>query len=106
MKKHQDLLAVLRSNQMRITPVRSCLLQYILDNKSRHISVQEIQEFLEKNLKGVDRSSVYRNLEVLQGLDIIQELNLPYVGKRYQYILDRKIHHFYICKTCGKANRG
>jgi len=106
MKKHKDLLAVLRSHKMRITPARRFLLQFILDNKSRQISVQEIQHFLDKNLEGIDRSSVYRNLDALQKLDIIQELNLPNVGKRYQYILDRKVHHFYLCKTCGKANRG
>ncbi len=106
MKKHKDLLEVLRSNKMRITPARRFLLQFILDNKTRQISMQEVQEFLDKQLKGVDRSSVYRNLETLQKLDIIQELNLPNVGKRYQYILDRKVHHFYICKACGKANRG
>jgi Fur family ferric uptake transcriptional regulator len=106
MKKHKDLLAVLRSNKMRITPARRLLLQFILDNKARQISMQEVQEFLDKNLEGVDRSSIYRNMDALQKLDIIQELNLPNIGKRYQYVLDRKVHHFYICKACGKANRG
>src|SRR4051812_42695874 len=106
MKKHKDLLAVLRSNKMRITPARRLLLQFILDNKGRQISMQEVQEFLDKQLEGVDRSSIYRNMDALQKLDIIQELNLPNIGKRYQYVLDRKVHHFYICKACGKANRG
>jgi len=106
MKKHKDLLAVLRSNNMRITPARRALLQFILDNKFRQISVQDIQDFLDKQIMGVDRSSLYRNLETLQRLDIIQELHLPNVGKRYQYVLDRKVHHFYICKGCGKASRG
>lgn len=106
MKKHKDLLAVLRSNKMRITPARRLLLQFILDNKTRQISMQEVQEFLDKQLEGVDRSSIYRNIDALQKLDIIQELNLPNIGKRYQYVFDRKVHHFYICKACGKANRG
>lgn len=106
MKKHKDLLEVLRSNKMRITPARRILLQFILDNKSHQLSMEEFQEFLEGQLVGVDRSSVYRNIDVFQKLGIIQELNLPTVGKRYQYILDRKVHHFYICKSCGKANRG
>src|SRR3954467_3582883 len=106
MKKHKDLLEVLRSNKMRITPARRLLLQFILDNKSRQLSMEEFQDFLEKQLVGVDRSSVYRNIDVFQKLDIIQELSLPTIGKRYQYVLDRKVHHFYICKACGKANRG
>lgn len=106
MKRHKDLLEVLRSNKMRITPARRLLLQYILDNKSRQISIQEIQDFVDQKMMGVDRSSIYRNLDAFQKLDILQELNLPGVGKRYQYVLDRKVHHFYICKVCGKANRG
>jgi Fur family transcriptional regulator, ferric uptake regulator len=106
MKKHKDLLEVLRSNKMRITPARRFLLQFILDNKARQISIQEVQEFLDQQLKGVDRSSIYRIMDAFQRLDIIQELNLPNIGKCYQYVLDRKVHHFYICKACGKANRG
>lgn len=106
MKKHRDLLAVLRSNDMRITPARRVLLQYILDNKNRHLSILEIQDFLDKNLTGVDRSSVYRNLATFQELGIIQELNLPKIGKRFQYVLDKKVQHFYICKACGKSHRG
>jgi Fur family ferric uptake transcriptional regulator len=106
MKKHKDLLEVLRSNKMRITPARRLLLQFILDNKSRQVSMEEFQEFLGRQLEGVDRSSIYRNVDVFQKLGIIQELILPTIGKRYQYVLDRKVHHFYICKSCGKANRG
>jgi Fur family transcriptional regulator, ferric uptake regulator len=106
MKKHQDLIAVLKSNKMRVTPARRILLQYILDNKSRQLSLKDVQEFLDDKLQGVDRSSIYRNLEIFKKLDIIQELNLPSVGKRFQFVFDRKVHHFYICKSCGKLNRG
>lgn len=106
MKKHQDLIAVLKSNKMRVTPARRILLQYILDNKSRQLSLKDVQEFLDGRLQGVDRSSIYRNLEIFKKLDIIQELNLPSVGKRFQFVFDRKVHHFYICKSCGKLNRG
>jgi Fe2+ or Zn2+ uptake regulation protein len=106
MKKHKDLLAVLKSNKMRITQARRLLLQFILDNKARQIAPKEIQDFVDAEMKGTDRSSVWRNLELFKKLDIIQELNLPSVGKRFQYVLDKKVHHFYICKSCGKASRG
>jgi len=106
MKNHKDLLAILRTNKMRITPARRVILQFILDNYKRQISFQEIQGFLDKTLKGIDKSSIYRNLEAFQDLNIIQELTLPKLGKRFQYILDRKVHHFYICKACGKSQRG
>lgn len=106
MKKHKDLLAVLKSNDMRITPARRLLLQFILDNRARQVSLKDIHDYIDEQMPGVDRSSIYRNLETFQKLDIIQELNLPGVGKRYQYVLDKKVHHYFICKACGKANRG
>ncbi len=106
MKKHKDLLAVLRSNEMRITPARKLMLQYVLDNSTKQISLKEIHVFMEKHMPGVDRSSIYRNLEAFKRLDLIQELNLPSVGKRFQYIFDRRVHDYFICKSCGKLNRG
>ncbi|PIR22884.1 MAG: hypothetical protein COV44_05745 [Deltaproteobacteria bacterium CG11_big_fil_rev_8_21_14_0_20_45_16] len=106
MKKHIDLISVLKSKKMRITPARRALLQFILDNHKRHISLEEIQAFMDTKLSGIDRSSIYRNLEAFKRLDIIQELNPPGVGKRFQYVFDRKIHHYFICKSCSKLTRG
>ena len=106
MKKHRDLLEVLRANSMRITAGRRELLQLILDNQSRRVSLREIYARLDEKIGRVDRSSVYRNLIAFERLGIIQALKLPKQGKLYQYVLDRKIHHFYICKACGNARRG
>ena len=106
MKNHKDLLQVLRSNNMRVTPLRRTLLQFILDNHHKQISLQQMQNHLHKKGLITDRSSLYRNIENLKNLEVIQELNLPKLGKRFQYILDKKVRHFYICKVCGKSNRG
>jgi len=106
MKKHRDFISVLKTNNMRITPARRALIQYILDNQNTQIPLKEIQDFIEDRVVGVNRSSIYRNLEVLKNLDFIQELKLPQKGKCFQYIFDRNVHHFYICKACGKTNKG
>lgn len=91
---------------MRITAGRRLLLQFILDNSARRITLAEIHAYLEGQRSGMDRASVYRNLQALKRLEIIQELKLPRIGKCFQYVLDRKVHHFYICKVCGKAKSG
>jgi Fur family ferric uptake transcriptional regulator len=102
MRKHRDLLEVLRANGMRITAGRRGLLQFILDNRSRRIRLREIHD----ELSDVDRTSIYRNLLAFERLGIVQGIKLPQRDKSYQYVLDRKIHHFYICKACGHARRG
>lgn len=106
MKKHRDLVSILKAKNLRLTPTRKALFQYILDHKSKQISLHEIYHFLEISVQGVNRSSVYRNIELLKKLDIIQEFSIPRKGKVFQYIFDKDVHHFYICKTCGKATRG
>jgi len=106
MKKHKDLVAVLRHNQQRITPARRILLQYFIDNQSRQISLPEIQTHLQDKLPGINRSSIYRNLEMLKQLSVIQELTTSGQGKRYQFIFEQQVHHFIICKACGKVVKG
>ena len=102
MRKHRDLLEVLRANGMRITAGRRALLQFILDNRTRSVRLREIHD----HVGDVDRTSIYRNLIAFERLGIVQGIKLPDRDKTYQYVLDRKIHHFYICKACGNARRG
>ena len=106
MKKNRDLVSVLKSNNMRITPPRRLLLQFILDNKSKHVTAKDMQDYLDARIPNVDRSTVYRNVEAFKRLDILQELNLPTIGRCFQYVFEKKVHHFYICKSCGHLNRG
>jgi Fur family transcriptional regulator, ferric uptake regulator len=106
MKKHRDLLSVLRANNMRITPARRTLIQFLLNNRSRRVSLKEIQDHLESRIDGVNRSSIYRNLEALKRIEALQELSFPGKGKCFQYIFDRKVHHYFICKACGRSSRG
>lgn len=105
MKRHQDLIAILRAKKIRITPLRRLLVQFVIDHRKEQPTLKDIQDYLEKHTSDANRSSVYRNLELLKKLEFIQELDFP-DGKRFQYIFDRQVHHYYICKSCGKLNRG
>ena len=106
MWKHRDLLEVLRANGMRITAGRRGLLQFILDNQARRVELREIHDHLDQQFGRVDRTTVYRNLIAFEQLGIIQGLKLSRGVKTYQYVLERKIRHFYICKACGNARQG
>jgi Fur family ferric uptake transcriptional regulator len=106
MKQHKDLLAVLRHNRQRVTPARRLLLQYFIDQPARPLSLPEIQAHLQDRLPGINRSSIYRNLEMLKSLAIIQELRVGGSGKRFQFVFEQRVHHFIICKACGKVSQG
>ncbi len=106
MKKHKDLVLYLKNRGLRMTPSKETLIQFFLDNQNRHIPFKELQDHLNKNLPDVDRTTIYRNIEKFISLGVIQELDLPTKGKVYQYVFDKKVHHYYICKSCGKTNKG
>lgn len=106
MKKHADLITYLKSKGLRMTPSKELLIQFFLDNKNRHVPIKELYDYLNKKIEDVDRTTIYRNIEKFISLGLIQELDLPKVGKVYQYVFDKKIHHYYICKSCGKMNKG
>jgi Fur family ferric uptake transcriptional regulator len=106
MRKHKDLLAVLRHNSQRVTPARQILLQFLIDNYSRSLSLPEIQAHLQDRLPGINRSSIYRNLEMLKTLSIIQELRNSHKDRRFQFTFERPVHNFIICKACGKVIKG
>jgi len=106
MKKHKDLVLYLKSKKLRMTPSKEVLIQFILDRQNRHVSLKEIQEHFATQLPEVDRTTIYRNIEKFVSLEVIQSLDIPRKGKVYQYVFDRKVHHYYICKSCGKVNKG
>jgi Fur family ferric uptake transcriptional regulator len=106
MKKRDDLLIYLKSKGLRMTPSKELLIQFFLDNQNRHISAKELQQHVVQNLPDVDRTTIYRNIEKFIAIDLIQELDLPKAGKAYQFIFDKKVHHYYICKECGDLKKG
>lgn len=106
MKKHAELITYLKSKGLRMTPSKEILIQFFLDNKSRHVPIKELYDYLSSHIEDVDRTTIYRNIEKFISLGLIQELDLPKVGKVYQYVFGKKMHHYYICKSCGKMNKG
>lgn len=72
----------------------------ILAEKRKPLTLNEI--FDECNQ--IDFASVYRIIQLLTELKIVEEVNLGERQKRYELILD-KHHHHILCKTCGKIDR-
>lgn len=105
MRRHRDLLAILRANGMRITSGRRALLQLVLDRQGRDLALGDIHAQLARMLGRVDRTSVYRNLLAFERLGILQRLRIAGRGTCYRYALERELQRYYICRACGHAVR-
>jgi len=106
LKKNKELALYLKNQGLRMTTSKEVLIQFFIDNQNRHIPFAELQDHILEVFPEVDRTTIYRNIEKFIKLGIIQELDLPKKGKVFQYVFEKKVAHYFICKTCGKTTKG
>lgn len=93
----------LRRHDSRWTLARKSILD-ILSRTSKHMSAKEIFTSLLENYPGISLSTVYRTLDLLARMGLINRLDIGDGQIRYEYRSNEKKdhHHHFICKKCGK----
>ena len=89
---------ILRNNNIKITPQRLVVLEY-LDKNCNHPTADEIYCFLKKKNPSLSKTTVYNALETLCKHRIIQSLTIS--GSELRYDLDHGLHHHFYCRNCG-----
>lgn len=87
----------LRSIGQRATPQRLVILGAL--EQGRHLSADEILSRVEGSIPGLNRSTVYRNLELLRDLGLVSETDLGNGTREYELTEER--HHHLVCRSCG-----
>jgi len=90
-----DLATQLRSRGLRVTPQREQVLAAVRD--LRHATPEQIGE----RVPGVDATTVYRTLELLEELGLVRHAHLGHGPPSYRPAEDDHIH--VVCHTCGKV---
>lgn len=85
----------------RMTLQRKTILN-ILRQTNSHPSADEIYESVRKQLPRISLGTVYRNLEVLANMGIIQKLELGGTIKRFDW--DPNKHYHIRCLCCGQVD--
>ena len=89
----------LRKNGLKLTPQRRLILDIIHD-AGDHLTADEIFNYVQARLPGVNKSTIYRTLELLEGLGYVFKSEL---GDRFIYHHAEKGHHHHlVCQICGK----
>jgi Fe2+ or Zn2+ uptake regulation protein len=84
----------------RMTQQRKTILD-ILNNAKMHPSADEIYEMVKQKLPRISLGTVYRNLEVLSKLGVIQVLELSGSLKRFDW--DPNKHYHIRCIRCDRV---
>lgn len=86
---------------LRNTPIRTALIS-ILSKSTRPVTPQELLTALAKQGLSANKTTVYRQLEVLQRYSIVHEVNFSDRTKRYELVSDSGHHHHLVCLQCQR----
>ncbi len=90
-----DLAARLRSRGLRVTPQRGQVLAAV--RSLGHATPEQICE----SVSGVDVTTVYRTLELLEELGLVRHAHLGHGAPSYRPAEDEHIH--IVCHSCGSV---
>ena len=100
-KRTANWLDCLRSSGYRLTEPRQAVID-ILANSQRALNATEIFDLALKNYTSLGLVSVYRTLEKLEELELIQKVHHP--DGCQSFIAGFTGHqHLLICQVCGQA---
>ena len=96
-REREALAGRLRAAGQRVTPQRLVILGAFTPGE--HLSADELFARVESLLPAVNRSTVYRTLELFRDLGLISETDMG-GGVRQFELLDGRHHHL-VCQSCG-----
>jgi Fur family peroxide stress response transcriptional regulator len=97
-KSDASAIEALRSKGYKATPQRIAICRIAL-NSRKHPSAQQVYDEVKKIHPTVSLATVYKTLEVLRDLDLVQELNFPKGQARFDSYMNPHIN--LICLQCG-----
>jgi Fur family ferric uptake transcriptional regulator len=94
-----DLLQELRGRGLRMTPQRRAIVAEVMRAKG-HISPIEIARKVQADMPGVNASTVYRTLSLLEDVGVLQH---SHVETGAEYHRAEESHHVHLtCRNCGR----
>jgi Fur family peroxide stress response transcriptional regulator len=98
LKSDASAIEALRSKGYKATPQRIAICRIALNSRA-HPSAQEVYAEVKKIHPTVSLATVYKTLEVIRDLDLVQEINFPKRQARFDSYMNPHIN--LICLKCG-----
>jgi len=93
-------VATLKEKGLKLTPQRMLIVNVIHDAKG-HLTAEEIIGYVQAKMPGVNKSTIYRTLELLEQAGCVYKSEL---GEEFIYHhAEEGHHHHLVCRQCGKT---
>lgn len=101
--ERRALFAELGSRGIRLTAQRRALVEVIQEAKE-HLDAGSLLELARRREPNINRATVYRTIELLKKLRLIDELDLMHLdGEKHYYEVKTKRDHVHLaCFRCGR----
>ncbi len=101
----EALRTSLNGRGQRLTPQRQRVLGlFERIGEGSHLSAEEVHQRLLRGEEKVSLATVYRTLRLLSSMQLLQELELPDGGRRFELAGDtNRDHHHLVCVRCGQT---
>jgi len=103
--KGMDLKEFLKEKGCKLTTQRRAVLDVLMEHKGKHLSTEEIYEYVKEKCPEIGLATVYRTVQLFEEIKIIDRLNFDDGCSRYELIIDNEEHHHHhlICESCGRV---
>jgi Fur family transcriptional regulator, ferric uptake regulator len=91
--------AALRAGGYRVTPQRQLVLEAV--TRLDHATPEEILAEVHQRARGVNVSTIYRTLELLEQLGLVTHTHLGHGAPRYHLAAEADHVHL-VCSECGR----
>lgn len=100
-----DIKKKLLNKNFKFTFQRESILNTLIENNGNHLSAEEVYDKTREKNPEIGLATVYRTLELLSEIDILQKLNFEDGKIRYEF-KDESVHHHHhlICLKCGTVS--
>jgi Fur family ferric uptake transcriptional regulator len=87
----------------KLTPQREATLRVLLENERDHLNAEEVFMLVKDKYPNIGLATVYRSLELLSELHIVEKINFGDGGARFDLRSEDQphMHHHLICTRCG-----
>ena len=92
----------LRARGYRVTPQRQLVLEAV--TKLEHGTPEEICATVQQTARGVNISTIYRALELLEQLGLVTHTHLGHGAPRYHLAAEAEHVHL-VCSECGRITQ-
>lgn len=100
--QEESLAGRMQAKGLRLTHQRRILAD-LLDRAEEHLDAEAVYRLARKKDPSIHRATVYRTLNTLKKLGLVDELDLMHVtGDRHYYEVRPQVFHIHlVCMSCG-----